>query len=157
MSRSESATPTTHRSDAIPGALGDLQGVRILLPRSDLADATLPDLLRARGAEVDAVTAYRTTTQPLTEAGLEAFADGVDAFTFASPSAVRGLLAGVGPDLATVVEQAVVATVGPVTSEAARALGVRVDVEATDSTSRGLVEALRTYEGWARSPSPTAL
>ena len=74
-----------------------------------------------------------------------------------SPSAVRGLLAGVGPDLATVVEQAVVATVGPVTSEAARTLGVRVDVEATESTSRGLVEALRTYEGWARSPSPTAL
>ena len=151
------ATPSDYRGHAIPEALGDLQGVRILLPRSDLADATLPDLLRARGARVDVVVAYRITAQPMTQAGLEALSFGVDALTFTSPSAVRGLMDGVGPDVAAVVEHAVVATVGPVTSDAARTLGVRVDVEAAESTSQGLVEALRTYEGWARhSPSPTA-
>lgn len=150
------ATPTAYRGDAIPEALGELQGVRILLPRSDVADATLPDLLCARGARVDTVTAYRTATQPLTQAHLNALAAGVDAFTFTSPSAVRGLVDGVGGDGAAVVEHAVVATVGSVTSDAARTLGMRVDIEAAESTAQGLVEALRTYEGWARHrPSPT--
>jgi len=123
---------------------------------ADLADATLPESLRARGARVDAVAAYVCATRPLTNANLEALAAGVDAFTFASPSAIRGLLEGGSPDVTSALEQGVVATIGPVTSEAARVLGVRVDVEAVESTSRGLVEALCTYQGWAlQSPSPT--
>lgn len=153
---SVAAMPAEHRGEAIPESLGDLRGVRILLPRSDLADAALPDVLSAHGARVETVTAYRCVTQPMTDANLEALALGVDAFTFASPSAVRGLLDGGGPDVAACLERAIVATVGPVTSKAARELGVRVDLEATESGSRGLVEALRTYQGWAlRSPSPT--
>lgn len=152
---SVAAMPTDSGADAIPEALGDVRGVRILLPRSDLADATLPESLRARGARVDAVAAYVCVTRPLTNANLEALAAGVDAFTFASPSAIRGLLEGGSPDVTSALEQGVVATIGPVTSEAARVLGVRVDVEAVESTSRGLVEALCTYQGWAlQSPSP---
>ena len=57
---------------------------------------------------------------------------------------------------ARVMEQAVVATVGPVTSEASRSLSVRVDIEARESSAQGLVEALNTYEGWAPRTSSTA-
>ena len=150
------AIPSDHRGDQIPESLGDMDGVRILLPRSDLADDTLPGLLRDMGAEVDAVAAYRTKAQAVTAARLEALDEGVDAITFTSPSTVRGLVEALGVTRARVIEEAVVASVGPVTSEAARALGVRVDVEARESTSRGLVEALRAYEGWVRHPSRTA-
>ena len=149
------ATPSQYRGNQIPDALGDLDGGRIMLPRSDLADDTLPGLLRARGALVDAVAAYRTTTQAVTPTGLAALEQGVDAITFTSPSTVRGLVEGLGAANSGVVEGAVVASVGPVTSEAARALGLRVHVEASESTSRGLVEALRAYEGWVRHTSPT--
>ena len=150
------AMPSDHRSDQIPESLGDVDGVRILLPRSDLADDTLPGLLRDMGAGVDAVAAYRTTTQPMTPAGLAAFELGVDAITFTSPSTVRGLLEGLGSARSRLVDDAVVASVGPVTSKAARKLGLRVDVEASESTSRGLVDALSTYEGWVRHTSSTA-
>ena len=150
------AMPSDHRSDQLPESLGDVDGVRILLPRSDLADDKLPTLLRDRGAGVDAVAAYCTTTQAVTAAGLEALDEGVDAITFTSPSTIRGLVEGVGVARARIIEQAVVASVGPVTSAAARALGVRVDVEARESSSRGLVEALSTYEGWVRHTSSTA-
>ncbi len=147
------ATPNDHRADQIPDVLGDLDGVRILLPRSDLADESLPGLLRERGARVDAVAAYRTEMQPVTPAGLAELEQGVDAITFTSPSTVRGLLEGLGSAHSRLVGDAIVATVGPVTSKAARALGVRVHVEASESTARGLVDALSRYEGWTRDRS----
>ena len=43
---------------------GPLAGERVLLPCSSLADDTLPDALRAAGAEVTAVTAYRNVPAP---------------------------------------------------------------------------------------------
>ena len=150
------AMPSVHRGDQIPESLGDVDGVRILLPRSDLADDTLPGLLRDVGAGVDEVAAYCTTLRAVTEAGLEALDEGVDAITFTSPSTIRGLVEALGVARAHVIEESVVASVGPVTSKAARALGVRVDVEASESTSLGLVDALTTYEGWARQTSSTA-
>ena len=142
-----SAIPDAYRSDRLPDALGDVEGSYVLLPRSDLADPRLPELLRARGAWVDDVSAYRTEILEVTE-DARARLKGVDAMTFTSPSTVRGLLQGLGSDYEGCIENAVVATVGPVTSDAARALGVRVDVEAAESTSRGLVEALDHYDGW---------
>ena len=153
---SVASMPSEHRGDQIPECLGDVGGMRILLPRSDLADDSLPALLRERGAEVDALAAYRTTTQALTETSLEALDEGVDAITFTSPSTIRGLVEGLGVAHAHIIEQAVVATIGPVTSAAARALNVRVDVEARESSAQGLVEALTSYEGWVRHSSSTA-
>ena len=147
------ATPSDHRADQIPDALGDLNGGRILLPRSDLADDSLPGLLRGRGDRVDSVAAYRTRTQPVTPTGLAELRQGVDAITFTSPSSVRGLLEGLGSAHSRLVGKAVVASVGPVTSEAARALGVHVHVEASKSTARGLVDALCGYESWVGDPS----
>ena len=38
----------------------DLKGVRFLLPRAEVADETLPETLRSRGAAVDIVVVYRT-------------------------------------------------------------------------------------------------
>lgn len=141
------AMPTDYRAERIPEVLGDVEGCRILLPRSQMADGQLPDLLRARGAHVDAVSAYRTEILDLTADNLETL-ESVDAITLTSPSTVRGLVGGLAADVVT---RAVVATVGPVTSAAARGLGLRVDVEATEPTSRGLVETLDAYEGWDRS------
>lgn len=43
---------------------GPLAGECVLLPCSSLADVTLPDALRAAGAEVTAVTAYRNVPAP---------------------------------------------------------------------------------------------
>ncbi len=150
------AMPSDHRGDQIPEFLGDVDGVRILLLRSDLADDTLPGLLRDVGAGVDEVAAYCTTLRAVTEAGLEALDEGVDAITFTSPSTIRGLVEALGVARARVIEESVVASVGPVTSNAAREFGLRVDVEASESTSRGLVDALSTYEGWIRHTSSTA-
>ena len=67
-------------------AAGPLAGARVLLPRSQLADAVLPEGLCAGGAEVTAVTAYRTL--PVT-APVQVDLAACDAVVFTSPSTVE--------------------------------------------------------------------
>jgi len=61
--------------------------------------------------------------------------------TFASSSAVRNLAKLLGGDT-LLLERPLIACIGPVTAQAARRLGLRVDVIASDHTIGGLVEAM---------------
>lgn len=65
---------------------GPLAGERVLLPRSFLADDTLPAALRAAGAAVTAVTAYRNVP---VENPVRADLACLDAVLFTSPSTVQ--------------------------------------------------------------------
>jgi hydroxymethylbilane synthase len=70
-------------------------GERVLIIRGDLADEELARALRARGAMVDDVIAYRTREAPESARTLlrQALAEGaIDAVVFTSGSTVRGLL-----------------------------------------------------------------
>ena len=67
-------------------ASDSLAGVRVLLPRSQLADAALPEALGAAGAEVTAVTAYRTLP---VAAPVQVDLAACDAVLFTSPSTVQ--------------------------------------------------------------------
>lgn len=118
-----------------------VRGKRVLLPRADIARDTLPNGLRAAGAVVDVVVAYRTT-KPATvqDDVLDALQSGnLDIVTFASPSTVRNTL-----DLAggTLPERLVIACIGPITAAAARERGLRVDIEAAEYSIPGLVNAI---------------
>ena len=144
--------PEEHRAEAVSAALlrdHDVAGARILLPRADIARATLPDELRRAGAEVVDVAAYRT--RPVGDA------DGVDVarmlrerridvVTFTSASAVRSFVARVGAEfLADLLEDVVVAAIGPVTAEAARRLGLDTAIVPSTYTVPALAEAIAAY------------
>jgi len=125
---------------------GALSGKRFLLPRADIAREALPELLKAAGAIVDAVVAYRTVrndgemrrASELVERGE------VDMVTFTSASTARSFFARVDPR--AVENGARAASIGPITSNALRELGVTPTVEAERFTTEGLVEAiLRHY------------
>lgn len=118
----------------------DLTGHSVLLPLSERARETLAEGLRARGARVDAVVAYRTLTPPGARERLEAaLAEGVDLVTLASPSAVEGLLAALGQRARGLP----CAVIGPVTERSARAAGLEVEAAAEPSTAQGLLAAIR--------------
>jgi uroporphyrinogen-III synthase len=108
-------------------------GDAVLWIHGDLADQSLTDRLRGRGARVTAVCGYRTVVGPPASRALldRALADGpFAALTFASPSAVEGLLQLV-PSAARVALMAIpVASVGPRTTSAVRAAGFKEVVEA---------------------------
>ncbi|MDQ1506838.1 MAG: uroporphyrinogen methyltransferase / synthase [Actinomycetota bacterium] len=110
---------------------------RVLLPRAAVARDALPAGLAERGFTVDVVEAYRTIVgRPSSEAlGAAATASAV---TFTSSSTVTNYLAVAG-DLPV---PPVVACIGPITADTARAAGLSVDVVAAEHTIDGLVTAL---------------
>ncbi|HEX6263562.1 MAG TPA: uroporphyrinogen-III synthase [Actinomycetota bacterium] len=112
---------------------------KVLLARADIATPELEESLRGKGWQVTRVDAYRTIpADELPEAVAQALGEGrVDAVTFTSRSTVQGFTA-----LAEIADGPLVACIGPVTADAARAAGLRVDAVASPHTLEGLVEAL---------------
>ncbi len=82
--------PTVASADALAQELPLSRSDRILMPQSNLADNAAPAILRARGAEVSTVVAYKTVVGD-GGADLPAMLErgSIDALTFMSPSAVR--------------------------------------------------------------------
>jgi uroporphyrinogen III methyltransferase/synthase len=131
--------------EAMPSApVGEGSSGRVLFPRAVEARDVVAPGLRAKGWAVTEVDAYRTVTagpsDGVTEAALDA-ASNADVITFTSPSTVARYLALAGARRMA----PVVACVGPVTAEAARAAGLDVDVVADDHTAAGIVSALGRY------------
>jgi uroporphyrinogen III methyltransferase/synthase len=157
-------TPIESRTEALVEAMktaGNLRGARILLPRSDLARELLADELREAGAQVVEVDAYRTVL---------ASADGegehdvyrmlldrqIDAVTFTSASTVRNFVEILGRDQAVdLLRTTVVASIGPVTAEAAQQLDIRTSVMPDRYTIPDLVDALVTH--FSRQPTAGAV
>ncbi|MDA8297965.1 MAG: uroporphyrinogen-III C-methyltransferase [Actinomycetota bacterium] len=112
----------------------------VLLPAAAEASPALEARLAAAGWRVERVTAYQTVPAALSPERLAAVR-GADAITFASGSAVRHFLERAGSDAFP----PVVASIGPVTSEAVRACGVHVDVEAERADAASLASALAAH------------
>jgi uroporphyrinogen III methyltransferase / synthase len=125
-----------------------LVGKRVLLPRSDRVDDRLPDALREAGAQVKEVVAYRTLRpESLDPEILSAVRKAeVAAIVFASSSAYHNLAAFVPPaELAALSERVQFATIGSTTTRTLREAGARVAIEANDSSSAGLADAIAKY------------
>jgi uroporphyrinogen-III synthase len=138
--------PSRYVAEAILEEIGPVAGLHILLPRADIARKALADGLRAQGALVDEVSAYRTVAaageEPMLPAGL---AEGVDIATFTSPSTVHGFLAlleAAGRPVGQVLAGAKIACIGPITARAAQEAGLRVDIVAPEHTVEGLLNAI---------------
>jgi uroporphyrinogen III methyltransferase/synthase len=123
------------------GASGRLDGTRVLLARAAVARDVLPDSLRAAGASVDVVEAYRTARPEGSAELLTLLVDsgGLDLATFTSSSTVTNFVALVGAARAHGIRAA---CIGPVTAATARDAGMTVAVEATEFTVTGLVDAI---------------
>lgn len=127
---------------------GDLRGVRVLQPRAAIAREVLPETLRAAGAHVDVIHAYRNLPAEGEDAAAirRAIAEReVDVVTFTAPSTVESVARALGPDAAALLAPLTVASIGPITTAAAEKLGIRVDVSAPVYTSEALVLALREH------------
>ena len=68
--------------------------------------------------------------------------DGLDVALFTSSSTVENVADLLGPDAPARLARTTVASIGPVTTETARAEGIRVDAEASPYTLAALVSAL---------------
>jgi len=127
---------------------GELAGKKVLLPRSDRARPDLPGALRAAGAEVTDVVAYRTASPESPDPALaERIRRGeVSVVTFTSPSAFHHFLEAMGSEaLEKMTARVQFAAIGPITARAIREAGFSVAIEAAESTATGLVTAIVSY------------
>jgi uroporphyrinogen III methyltransferase/synthase len=132
--------PDRFVAEALVESLADVEveGKRALIARAAEARDVLPDALRERGAEVDVVPLYETVRETPDEADVERV-QGADYVTFTSSSTVANLVEALSDSFPN---RARVVSIGPVTSEAARAAGLQVDVEAKRHDIDGLLDAL---------------
>ena len=125
-----------------------LSGKRILLPRADIAREVLPEELRKSGADVTEVTAYRTVLAEIEREGdpdiyrmlLE---KRVDIVTFTSASTVKNFVQIFGAEpAADLLNATTVASIGPVTAEAAEQYGIKTAIMPKEYTIPALVDAI---------------
>jgi uroporphyrinogen-III synthase/uroporphyrinogen III methyltransferase/synthase len=121
-------------------------GKRILLARAAVARDLIPDALRAAGAVVDVVDAYRNVLPEAAPDELRRAVDeGLDAATFTSSSSATHLAeaaraAGIYWPFAGVAA----VSIGPVTSRTLRELGWEPAAEADPSDIPGLIAAVQS-------------
>jgi uroporphyrinogen III methyltransferase/synthase len=150
--------PAEFGAGAVADALGSAGGSRVLILRPPHVRDVLATELQQRGATVSDVIAYRT--RQTAEAGQDIYRlllDGkVDAVTFASPSAVTQFVDLLGRDQAVdLLNATVVAAIGPVTAEAARQLGLTVQVVPERYDVDSLVDALIDHFSARAGEAPT--
>jgi uroporphyrinogen III methyltransferase/synthase len=118
----------------------ELADSRVLLARAAVARDIIPVELARLGAKVDVAEAYRTVMPAdLKERAAAAFAQKPDWVTFTSSSTVSNLAAAAEPGMLREIRAA---SIGPVTSQTLRSLGIEIGVEAKTSTIPGLIEAI---------------
>ena len=142
--------PDEFRAEGVVRAIanGQVEGLRVLLPRADIGREVIAQELRHAGAVVTDVVAYRTVIEErLPEHDPDVYRllleGSVDVVTFTSPSTVRGFSRIFGSEQAAdLLKNTVVAVIGPTTAEAARQLGIPVTIQPPVSTIPALVEAI---------------
>lgn len=144
--------PEDARAEGLAAAFDDLgagAGWKILIPRAEEGRDVLPTALRELGADPEVVTVYRTVPVKADPAVIERLRNGeIDAVTFTSGSTVRHFidrLAEAGLDPTEQMKRLVVASVGPVTSQALEKRGFEADIEAPEATMESLAAALADH------------
>ncbi len=140
--------PETYVAEALVESLaGRAVGRKILLARAEIARDVIPDALRAAGAEVDVVDAYRNVLPESAPSLLSAaLAAGIDAATFTSSSSVTHLaeaarIAGIAFPFAGVPA----ISIGSITSATLREFGCEPAAEAHPFDIPGLIAATVHY------------
>ena len=137
--------PKVMTGDGLLAALlkidGGVDHRMFLLIRPEEVRNTISAGLTKAGAIVDDAIAYRTVPETNDETGAQARfrEEGADVLTFASGSAVDHFVALNLPIPATTK----IVSIGPVTSEALKKHGLRIDAEATTHDIPGLVQAVK--------------
>jgi uroporphyrinogen III methyltransferase / synthase len=124
----------------------------VLLPRGDRAAPELPRALRAAGAEVTEVVAYRTVTGQGNSEAIELIRGGrVDVVAFASPSAFHHFVESLGKKAIAGIGGAVAfAAIGNTTAAAIRDAGFEASIVAERPGAEAFAAAIEQhYRHWA--------
>ncbi|MFN8058778.1 MAG: uroporphyrinogen-III C-methyltransferase [Vicinamibacterales bacterium] len=154
--------PAEHHPDALASAMRamrELDGARVLLVRGEGAREVLGDEFRKCGATVTDVAAYHMVRETQTDGETDIFKmlldRNVDVVTFTSPTAVSNFVDALGEEpAADLLRNVQVASIGPVTAEAALQHGIRTTIVPAEYTTSGLVDAIVRHYAAAPASVP---
>lgn len=142
--------PSSYRAEALAEALKPhIQNQKVLWARASRGRDVLPIELTAAGATLDQLVVYQNRdVSELPRAELQMLEQGdLDWIALSSPSIARSLARLITPaarvHLGT---RTKIASISPVTTAAAKEVGLPVSAEATSYTWEGLFEAMRTIQ-----------
>jgi uroporphyrinogen III methyltransferase/synthase len=149
-------TPNDFRAEAMVRAMVDSVGDKIdtlkfLVPRADIGREVVAEELRRRGGDVTEVVAYRTViVEPEREGEPDIYRmlleRRIDVVTFTSPSAVRNFVRVLGEEpAADLLRTTVVASIGPITAEAASQANIETTILPAVHTVPAMVDAIVAY------------
>jgi uroporphyrinogen III methyltransferase / synthase len=124
------------------------RGAKVLLPASDQAGDRIAEALRAVGADVTSVVAYRTCMPESLDGDALARIrrEGADLIFFGSPSAVRNFVRMMNKDtLDWLVESSAFGAIGPTTAQAIRDAGIEVGFESPQPNANDTIQAMTYY------------
>ncbi len=142
--------PEDSRAEGVVAALRPLlgEGAQILLPRAEIGREILPVSLREAGAEVDVVAAYRNLPpEPEQAERIRSLVDPkeIDLVLFTSSSTVRHLIEVLGDAAVEQLNELDLFSIGPVTTQTAARLGLRITGTSPEQTIESLVATAGAY------------
>lgn len=158
-------TPREYVAESVVESLSEkVRGKRVLLCRAKVARDVIPRELRRMGAFLDVVEAYETVVPQSSRIELRAVLRDPSRrphiITFSSSSTVKNYVAllGIRSGRSHLVEGVLNASIGPVTSDTLRQFELSVDVQASEYTIPGLIEAIVQRAGAStRASEPVAM
>jgi Uroporphyrinogen decarboxylase (URO-D)/Uroporphyrinogen-III synthase HemD len=135
--------PSEYLSEGILHDIGEVEGLKVLLPRAETVRPVLVAGLKDKGALVSEVIAYRIAPGRPAAGVAAKMAAGVDLVVLTSPSIAENFVKmTAGLDYG----DPLIACIGPITAAAARAHGLRVDLVPRAYSLESLLESLALLE-----------
>ena len=130
----------------VEGLKDEVDGKRVLLVRAKVARDVIPRELTGLGAKVDVAEAYETVMPGTSAAALRVVLRDPErkphAIAFTSSSTVQNFLQLLGKENIALLADVKLASIGPVTSETLRKLGLQAHIEAKEYTIPALTSAI---------------
>jgi uroporphyrinogen III methyltransferase/synthase len=121
-----------------------LKGLKILLPRADVAREIFPEKVRELGGEIDVFTAYRTVKPEVHGKRLKRFLKQgkISIATFTSAATFNNFMEIMGEDAKDLLDDVTIAVIGPVTAKAVEKAGLKVGIMPKEATVDAMVKEI---------------
>ena len=124
-----------------------LKGIKILLPRAEVAREVFPQKVRELGGEIDTPVAYRATKPEKHGKRLKRFLkEGrISVATFTSAATFNNFVDIMGEDAINVLKDVTIAVIGPVTAKAIEKAGLKVSIMPKEATMKAMVDKIISW------------
>ena len=121
-----------------------LDGVKILMPRASIGREVFPRKVRELGGEIDVFTAYKTVKPEVHGKRLKRFLKKgkISIATFTSAATFDNYMEIMGEDAIDLLQDVVIAAIGPVTAKAVEKAGLKVHIMPPKATVDAMVREI---------------